>query len=234
MQLFYNNNLNSDDKTFSFKKDESRHICKVLRKRKGDKILITNGNGYLFKGEIQSEGHKECKIKIIDVKFEKPKDFKIHIAIAPTKLNDRFEWFVEKATEIGINYITPIICKRSERKIIKEERFKKIIAAAGKQSLKTHFPVLEKTINFDEFIKKNIFSERYIAHCQNSFKYQLKNCISPKKNILVMIGPEGDFDPDEISQAEKYNFKSVNLGKARLRTETAAFVACHTIHLCNE
>ena len=234
MQLFYNHKLNIKDKTLSFNKDESRHINKVLRKKKGDKIFITNGIGFLFEAIIQIESNTKCVVKIIDVKFKKPQDYKIHIAIAPTKLNDRFEWFIEKATEIGVTYITPIICKRSERKIIKEERIKKIIAAAGKQSLKTHFPVLEKSINFNDFIKKNIFDERYIAHCQDSMKFQLKDYVKPKKNILVMIGPEGDFEPSEIKLAEKFNFKPVSLGSSRLRTETAAFVACHTIHLCNE
>ena len=234
MQLFFNSDLNDKDENFCFDKNESRHINKVLRKKIGDKIYITNGKGYLFEAEIEIESHTKCKVKIINVSYSKPNDFKIHLAVAPTKLNDRYEWFIEKATEIGVNTITPIICKHGERKIIKAERYKKIIAAAGKQSLKLHFPKLENAIHFNDFIKKDLFDTRYIAHCHESIKKSLKKIIEPNKDILIMIGPEGDFDKEEIKLAEKAGFKSINLGNSRLRTETAAIVACHTIHLCND
>lgn len=234
MQLFFNSDLNDKDEIFCFDKNESRHINKVLRKKTGDKIHITNGKGYLFEAEIEIESHIKCKVKIIKVSYSKPNDFKIHLAVAPTKLNDRYEWFIEKATEIGVSTITPIICKHSERKIIKAERYKKVIAAAGKQALKLHFPKLENTIHFNDFIKKDLFDIRYIAHCQDSLKKSLKKIIEPNKDTLIMIGPEGDFNKEEIKLAEKLGFKSISLGNSRLRTETAAIVACHTIHLCNE
>ena len=234
MQLFYNSELKSTDKNFYFDKKESRHINKVLRKKIGDIIFVTNGFGYLFEGEIETESHLECKVNITNVKYSKPNDYKIHLAVSPTKLNDRYEWFIEKASEIGVDFITPIICKHSERKIIKEHRYKKVIAAACKQSLKTHFPILESTISFNDFVKKDLFTDKYIAHCKKTVKSSLRKIINVEKNILIMIGPEGDFSTDEIELAEKLGFKSVSLGSSRLRTETAAVVACHTINLCNE
>tara|TARA_B100000900_G_scaffold230985_1_gene196154 strand:+ start:990 stop:1694 length:705 start_codon:yes stop_codon:yes gene_type:complete len=234
MQLFYNSKIRANDKTFSFDKNESRHILKVLRKKIHDKIFISNGLGCIFEAEINSENQNKCEVSILNVSVEKPKDFKIHLAVAPTKLNDRFEWFIEKATEIGVDIITPIFCKNSERKIIKEGRFQKILESAAKQSLRAHFPVLKKAISFKEFIALKAKENCFIAHCYEQTKKPLKELVPYKKNTIVMIGPEGDFSLEEIQIAHNAGFRSVSLGKARLRTETAAIVACHTLQLYNE
>ena len=234
MQLFYNSKIKANDKTFSFDKNESRHIIKVLRKKIHDNIFISNGLGCIFEAEINSENQNKCEVLILNVSVEKPKDFKIHLAVAPTKLNDRFEWFIEKATEIGVDIITPIFCTNSERKIIKEGRFQKILESAAKQSLRAHFPVLKKAISFKEFVALAPKENCFIAHCYERTKKPLKELAPYKKNTVVMIGPEGDFSLEEIQIAQNAGFRSVSLGKARLRTETAAIVACHTLQLYNE
>jgi 16S rRNA (uracil1498-N3)-methyltransferase len=234
MQIFYNSKIKGNDKTFLFDKNESRHIIKVLRKKIYDKIFISNGLGCIFEAEINSENQNKCEVSILNVCVEKPKDFKIHLAVAPTKLNDRFEWFIEKATEIGVDIITPIFCMNSERKIIKEGRFQKILESAAKQSLRAHFPVLKKAISFKKFIALTPMENCFIAHCYEGTKKPLKELAQYNKNTVVMIGPEGDFSLEEIQIAQNAGFISVSLGKARLRTETAAIVACHTLQLYNE
>ena len=234
MQLFYNSELNEHDKNFHFNKNESRHIIKVLRKDVGDKIFITNGFGYNFEGIIKIANQNKCEVSILNVFYVEPKNFKIHLAVAPTKLNERYEWFIEKATEIGVDIITPIFCKNSERKIIKMERYQKVLISAAKQALRMHFPILKEPKSFNEFIKTKFDGKRCIAHCQEKPKERLKDFIFPQKNILLMVGPEGDFSTEEIKLAEKLGFKSVSLGNSRLRTETAAIIACHTIKLFNE
>lgn len=233
MQLFYNSELQSSDKHFYFDKNESRHIVKVLRKKIGDKLHITNGLGFIFEAKILTDNQNKCEVSITKTTAIPAKEYSIHLAVAPTKMNDRYEWFLEKATEIGIDQITPIICTRSERKTIKIERYEKIIQAAAKQSLRAHFPKLNPTVRFTDFIKNTTDKHRYIAHCLEHNQAHLKDLISPKKSVLILIGPEGDFTLDEINLAQASGFESVSLGSARLRTETAAIVACHIIELCN-
>src|SRR5690554_1718127 len=150
MQLFYSSEISSESTTFCFDKIESKHIVRVLRKKENDKILITNGNGFLFECEIILASEKKCEVKIIDSNFFEPKAYKLHLAVAPTKMNDRYEWFLEKATEIGVNQITPIICDHSERKQVNLERFEKIILAATKQSLQYYLPQLNPATTFSE------------------------------------------------------------------------------------
>ena len=162
-------------------------------------------------------------------------DLHIHIAIAPTKMNERFEWFLEKSTEIGINEITPILCEHSERKVLKLERMNKILVAAMKQSKQAYLPKLNAAVSFDSFVSNNTIEERYIAHCvENDEKKQLKEVIKKGADTLVLIGPEGDFSQKEIDHALKHGFSAVSLGNNRLRTETAAIVSCHTINLINQ
>lgn len=233
MQLFYNSELKASDKHFYFNKNESRHILKVLRKNIGDNIQITNGLGVIFEAEIVTNNQNKCEVSIINTTVIPAKEYSIHLAVAPTKMNDRYEWFLEKATEIGIDQITPIICARSERKIIKPERYEKIIQAAAKQSLRAHFPILNPAVHFTDFIKNTTDKHRYIAHCLEHNQPHLKDLITPKKSVLILIGPEGDFTIDEINLAQASDIESVNLGNARLRTETAAVVACHITELCN-
>jgi 16S rRNA (uracil1498-N3)-methyltransferase len=235
MQLFYNSELTATSQQFTFDKTESRHIVRVLRKKENDKIFITNGKGKLFTSEILIANDKKCLVKIIRTEaFKKPWSYYLHIAIAPTKLNDRFEWFLEKATEIGIDEITPIICEHSERKVVKLERLEKIIQSAAKQSLKYHFPKLNEPVTFNQFINSNFDGQLFIAHCEETAKKSLKTALKPKLNTIVLIGPEGDFSTKEIMQSLEHNFIPVSLGESRLRTETAGIVAVHSVAFTNE
>lgn len=235
MQLFYNKTLTVNDKLLTFDKVESRHIVKVLRKKEGVILNITNGRGLLFKGEIIDANEKHCTVSLIAIeKQEKEHPYKLHIAIAPTKLNNRFEWFLEKVTEIGIDEITPLLCDHSERKVIKPERLEKVIVTAAKQSLHFNFPVLNKLTSFKDFIYQKNKALKLIAHCEEGVKVLLKNTVKPKQNICILIGPEGDFSSSEIKEALKNDFKPVSLGNSRLRTETAGVVACHSVTFINE
>ena len=232
MQLFYNSKISTKTSNFIFDKNESKHIVRVLRKKENDQLFITNGLGHLFIAKITSANDKKCAIQIIS--FEsKPKEwnYNLHIAIAPTKLNDRFEWFLEKATEIGIDEITPIICENSERKVVKNDRLQKILISAMKQSLKYQLPKLNKAIKFSEFVKKNPDDCKLIAHCENRDKSSLKSQIENSQEITILIGPEGDFSSKEIDYALEHKFIPLSLGKCRLRTETAGIVVCNSISL---
>lgn len=234
MQLFYSPLLNKEDTNYTFDKEESNHIIKVLRKKNGDNLMVTNGKGYLFNTVIKSDNDKKCSVTIVEYDFKNPESFHIHLAVAPTKMNERFEWFLEKATEIGIHEITPIICDHSERKQIKLERFEKIIQAAMKQSLHRYMPILHDAISFKTFIQQENDSHKYIAHCEETEKTLLKNVIPKGASYTLLIGPEGDFSSNEIESALKANFTPVSLGNTRLRTETAAVVATHSFVFCNE
>lgn len=234
MQLFFNPNIEENDTTFDFDKEESRHISKVLRKKVGDQLHITNGKGWLFTAELSIASIKHCSV-IITSKTLQPKPlYHLHLAVAPTKMNDRYEWFVEKATEIGVHTITPIICDHSERKVIKRARFEKIIQSAMKQSLQYYLPQLNDTLAFSDFISGDLSDRRFIAHCEESERYSLKTQIHQGEDCVILIGPEGDFSVKEISEALKYKFKPVTLGRTRLRTETAAIAACHSVAFVNE
>jgi 16S rRNA (uracil1498-N3)-methyltransferase len=149
-------------------------------------------------------------------------------------MNDRYEWFLEKATEIGIDSITPIICDRSERKVIKHERFDKIILSAMKQSLNCHLPKLNEAVSFKNFVGQDFEGDLFIAHCEETDRKSLKQHLRPNQNITILIGPEGDFSVKEIEMALKNKFIPVTLGETRLRTETAAIVACHSVAFVNE
>ena len=234
MQLFYNNNLNSETKTFSFDKEESKHIVKVLRKKEQDIIHITNGLGLLFISEISFASEKKCEVRITEIQTFKKPSFHTHIAVAPTKMNDRLEWFLEKATEIGIHEITPIICEHSERKVYKVDRAEKIIQSALKQSNQYFIPKINEPLSFVEFIKQHFQGQKFIAHCENKIKKSLKNEVKKDTEVVILIGPEGDFSVKEINLALQNDFIPVTLGNTRLRTETAALAACHTIALINE
>ncbi len=235
MQLFYNPDISSSTTEFAFNKEESRHIVRVLRKKDGDHLFLTNGKGILFNVQIINADDKKCLVQIISFEEKDKKwDFHLHIAIAPTKMNDRFEWFLEKATEIGIDEITPIICDNSERKVIKLERMQKVLVSAVKQSLKYQVPKLNPPLKFSEFIKKDIEGTKLIAHCEDSEKNTLKDISKNKQHITVLIGPEGDFSSKEIEMALHHQFIPLSLGKSRLRTETAGIVVCNTISIINE
>ncbi|MFV5699949.1 16S rRNA (uracil(1498)-N(3))-methyltransferase [Flavobacterium sp. ZT3R17] len=234
MQLFYNPNINETTESFSFDKEESKHIIKVLRKKDSDILFVTNGLGYLFKTEITLASDNKCTVKIISFEKSATPKFHLHLVVAPTKMNDRFEWFLEKATEIGIHEITPIICDRSERKVINTERFDKILLTAMKQSNVLFLPKLNNAISFKEFLKQKQEGLNFIAHCEETDKKTLKTALKPNENVTILIGPEGDFTEKEIELALDSNYIPVSLGNTRLRTETAAIVACHSVVFVNE
>ncbi|MFG6685922.1 16S rRNA (uracil(1498)-N(3))-methyltransferase [Mariniflexile sp. HNIBRBA6329] len=234
MQLFYNPDITENTTQFSFEKEESKHIVKVLRKSVGDTLHITNGNGWLFNAEITIPNINKCVANIISKSKQQKHDYHLHLAVAPTKMNDRYEWFLEKATEIGIDSITPIICDHSERKVIKPERYEKILQSAMKQSLSCFLPKLNDAISFKDFIKQDFEGDLFIAHCEETDRKSLKQQLKPNQNITILIGPEGDFSTKEIEWALKNKFIPVTLGETRLRTETAAIVACHSVAFINE
>ena len=228
MQLFY---LDNPKKEIRLTAEESKHAIKVLRKKEGDMLNFTDGKGNLFIAEITIPDNRKTSVRIIKSE-QKPKqhNYHLHIAISPTKNMDRFEWFLEKATEIGIDEITPIICSRSERKVLKTERCNRIMLSSIKQSLKFHLPKLNEAIAFKEFFKQDFNGNKYIAHCEKTKKVALKDA-ELKENTLILIGPEGDFSLNEIEIALRNTFKAVSLGTSRLRTETAGIVAVHTLNL---
>jgi len=235
MNLFYQPNINENATQIIFDKEESRHLGKVLRKREGDSVHVTNGKGFLFECTLQLVSPKQCLANVIAVTKQEPLPYLLHLAVAPTKLNDRYEWFLEKATEIGIHAITPIICEHSERKVIKTERYEKILVSAMKQSLKMHLPTLHPAISLSEFLSEPQNEDlKCIAHCEETERILLKNALVPGQSVLLLIGPEGDFSPTEITAALEKDFRAVSLGTSRLRTETAAVVGCHSVAFVNE
>lgn len=234
MQLFYSPKIDSTETSFVFDKEESKHIIRVLRRKEGDTLFVTNGLGFLFKTQIALASDNKCLVHILSFEKQEPSKYHLHLAVAPTKMNERFEWFLEKATEIGIQEITPILCDHSERKIIKTDRFLKIIESAMKQSLHYYLPKLNEPIFYKDFIKQEFSGQKFIAHCEETSKKSLKTELKPNENVTLLIGPEGDFSVKEIQLALDNNFFPVSLGNTRLRTETAAVVACHSVVFTNE
>jgi 16S rRNA (uracil1498-N3)-methyltransferase len=231
MAIFYVPNLAS---AHILPEEESQHAVKVLRLQVGSAIEVVDGTGGFYKARITNPHPKHCGFEIIETKTEFGKrDYRLHIAIAPTKNIERLEWFIEKATEIGIDEITPIVCRFSERKIIKEERLQKIIVSAAKQSVKAYFPLLNPLCTFEELLKKHQSSQKFIAHCYEEDKKLLQNEIIKSSDILILIGPEGDFSKEEVQKAIALGFIPVSLGESRLRTETAGVVACCTAAIIN-
>lgn len=215
--------------------EESNHAVKVLRLSEGDEILLIDGKGKFYYATITRAHHKRCAFEVNRIEDEKSviPSF-IHIAVAPTKNIDRIEWFAEKTTEIGVSAITMLKCRYSERKDVKEERLNKILISASKQSLKATVPTLEGMTDFKEFVKRPFDGQKFIAHCcKDEAKKEFKNLYQKGQNVLVLIGPEGDFSNEEIEMALQNGFIPVSFGDSRLRTETAALVACHTIHVLN-
>ena len=230
MQLFFNSDISPDTSLFYFDKNESRHIIKVLRKKEQDVLSITNGQGDLFHAEILEANEKKCVVSIISHELKtKERDYYLHVVIAPTKSNDRFEWFLEKSTEIGVDEITPLICDNSERKVINKDRFNKVIISAMKQSLKFHLPLLNDALNFSDYMNHKLVGHELIAHCEQNKKQKLHLELLKNNRITIFIGPEGDFSMKEIESALRHKFIPVSLGLSRLRTETAGVVVCNTV-----
>ncbi len=233
MQLFYSPDLDQSASQFTFPEDESKHIIKVLRKKADDILHITNGKGQTFEAKIIDANSKKCKVQVISNAKKHRRMHWFHLVVAPPKSNDRFEWLLEKATEIGVNEITPIICERSERKTVKHERSEKVVQSAMKQSLRCYLPQLNEAIPFKDFLEKEHKGLLFMAHCGDDEKVDLKRRVAPDHDITVLIGPEGDFSNTEIKAAEEKGFQPVSLGRARLRTETAAIVACTMVNIIN-
>lgn len=231
MNLFYAPDFSSENPILP--EGESKHAIRVLRMRQGDPIFVVDGKGNWYEGEVLTENAKRCEVEILIHKEDIGKvPYHLHMAVAPTKNNDRFEWFLEKATEIGISEITPIWCQNSERKKLNIDRCERILVSAMKQSLKSYLPKFNEPKHFSQFIAEVSESERLIAHCEPGDKTHLKN-IPANQSTLILIGPEGDFSPDEIEKASQNDFKAISLGDNRLRTETAAIAACQTVYLAH-
>jgi 16S rRNA (uracil1498-N3)-methyltransferase len=233
MKLFYSKNITGE--TITLDPEESRHCTKVLRLSEGDEIFVANGEGTLFKAKITFANINNSTAHIVEtIENYGKRDFNLQIAVAPTKNTARIEWFLEKATEIGIDNISLIECEHSERVFIKVSRFEKIILSAMKQSLKATLPKLNEPIKFDTFISGSFPKNKYIAHCaEENDKKHLKN-LYKNGDAIILIGPEGDFSENEIRLAKSKGFIPISLGNSRLRSETAALAACHIINLLND
>lgn len=251
MNLFYCPEINNSQ-TVLLPEEESVHAIRVLRMKTGDAIFITDGKGMFYEGEIISDNAKKCSVKIIrPVADSSKRNFHLAIAIAPTKNIDRFEWFLEKATEIGCDEIIPISCKHSERTVIKTERLNKVIVSAMKQCLKSQLPKLHELQDFKTFIAspptpflRERGTQKFIGHIpelsesqfppQNSQGQSLHSICKKGANALIAIGPEGGFSEEEVALAVKNGFTSISLGNSRLRVETAGVVACSVVNMINQ
>lgn len=230
MQQFYHPDLHPECEFASFDREESKHIIKVLRKKHRDHIVLTDGKGNQYQGLLEVIDPKSCGVRISKVTQVPADKYQLHIAIAPTKNMDRLEWFVEKATEIGIHQITPILCHQSERKIVKTERLEKIAVSAMKQSMGAFLPKINPLTDYEKVVD-SVEGYCAIAHCHDMPKTPLHQVSTLENEIHIFIGPEGDFTEEEVSYAQAKNVMPISLGHKRLRTETAALVACQTIAL---
>lgn len=232
MQLFYHPEIMPGDKQVVFEKTESHHMVKVLRYDIGQKISITNGMGTIFEAELTHTSPKKCLAVISASQTQPLPKCQVHVAIAPTKHMDRFEWFVEKATELGVASITPILSRHSERKMIKIERLEKRVDAATKQSLSAYRPKINPLTTFTDFLKQSPVSAcQYIAHCHQPGLPHLMALAPRESSYTVLIGPEGDFSLNEVEQAISQGYEAASLGDHRLRTETAGIAAIHSLNL---
>jgi 16S rRNA (uracil1498-N3)-methyltransferase len=232
MHLFYTPDIAT---TLKLPQEEAAHAIRVLRLAEGDEVMLTDGKGSFHRAQIDMISGKRCYVRIVETTTPEPLwQGHLHLAMAPTKNMDRIEWFAEKATEIGLDAITFLNCRFSERKVIKPERVERIVVSAMKQSLKYSKPVVSEMVDFKKFIAAERPGAKYIAHCYDSERVLLKDVLAEGEDATVLIGPEGDFSPEEVQLAVKAGYRPVSLGSSRLRTETAALVACHTFILKNE
>ena len=229
MHLFYTPEIAGD--THVLDESESKHAIRVLRLKKGDTVILIDGVGGWYEARIQDEHPKACLLNITrHVENFKPLPYQLHIAISPTKNLDRFEWFLEKATEIGISQVTPLICKRSERKQLKTDRLERILVSAMKQSLKAYKPILSEAVVMDQFLKKESSGTLSIAHCYPQDRMSLQD-LEPTGQYTILVGPEGDFTEEEVDAALRSGYKPLHLGESRLRTETAGVHICSAISI---
>jgi len=233
MHLFYTPDLKDD--TYRLSEEESKHCIRVLRLTEGETLFLVDGKGLYCEAVITVAHPKACILKVVEKHHNYgKKEYQLTMGVAPTKNIDRYEWFLEKATEIGIDKIIPLVSRYSERKEIKPERLEKVMVSAMKQSIKAYLPILKPLQKFNEMIKTPFSGQRFIAHCNEGTKVLLRDAVIKGKDVLILIGPEGDFSTEEVKLAINEGFIPISLGDARLRTETAALVACHTVNLINQ
>jgi len=235
MILFYATDIR--DKLIYFSEEEARHAAQVLRRRPGEAVNVVDGRGGWYEATLVEASKKHCVARIDRyLPYYGRRPFRIHIAIAPTKNSNRFEWFLEKATELGVDSITPLLCSHSERRRLRTDRLEKVLLAAMKQSLKAYLPRLEELTPFNGFVRREAEEEgqRFMAYLGPQTKGHLKDNYRPGNDVTILIGPEGDFSEAEIELALAHGFEGVSLGRSRLRTETAGIVACHIANLLNE
>ena len=233
MHLFYTPDLQDD--TYRLSEEESKHCVRVLRLTEGDTLFLVDGRGQFCQAVITFAHPKACMLKVVDRKVNYGKrEYGLTIAVSPTKNIDRYEWFLEKGTEIGIDSVIPLISRYSERKEIKPERLEKVMISAIKQSIKAYLPELKPLMSFKELMKTPFDGQKFIAHCNEGEKILLRDAVGRGKEVLILIGPEGDFSNEEVALALNNGFIPVSLGDSRLRTETAALVACYTVNLINQ
>ena len=232
MHLFYTPDILS---CAELPEEEAAHALRVLRLQLGDSITLTDGKGNFYQAEIAAITNKRCSLRILESHPQQPLwKGHLHIALAPTKNMDRMEWLAEKATEVGVDEISFLNCRFSERKIIKTERIRKIMIAAIKQSLKARLPQINDIEDFNQFITHPFNGQKFIAHCYEGDKPFLPSVLHAGEDALVLIGPEGDFSEEEVQKARAHGFLPISLGRSRLRTETAALIACHLLNLSNQ
>jgi len=233
MHFFYAPNITLPE--YFLNEEESKHCINVLRLRNNALINLVDGEGGFYTAEIINAHPKKCAVKILESKLEYGKSkFHLHIAIAPPKNIQRFEWFLEKATEIGVSEITPLLCEFSEKKFMKMERLKKILISAMKQSEQAYLPVLNEQTKLKQVVNLPFAGQKFIAHCHNERKELIPHLYKKHKNVLVLIGPEGDFSPQEVAYALANSCSPISLGNHRLRTETAGIIACNVLNLLND
>ena len=233
MHIFYTPDITQN--TYTLNEEESKHCVRVLRLPLGSIVNLVDGKGGFYTAEITSDNPKKVSLSILNVEKEFHKrNHHLHIAVAPTKNIDRIEWFLEKATELGIDEITPIISDRSERRVVKEDRLNKVITSAVKQSIKAYHPKLNDAVSYEAFMKIPFEGDKLIAHCiDDKGKKYISDLITPHQKYLILIGPEGDFTADEVNLALNKGFKALTLGENRLRTETAALAVCFEVNYLN-
>jgi len=232
MNWFYSKNIEGN--LVIIEGEEAQHASKVLRLKVGAKVAVIDGIGGYYECEVLSTDKRKLTAHVLNKREHfKSSAYRIHIAIAPTKNMSRFEWFLEKSTEMGINEISPILSKNSERKHIRPDRLQKILISATKQSQKAKIPTLNPLVDLNTFLTSVNTKEKYIAYCNYENKHLIRQ-LNPGKDVLVLIGPEGDFNSNEIETVLEHGFKPIGLGKERLRTETAGIMAIAAIHLFHE
>lgn len=233
MNIFYTPDIEGD--TYTLNEEESKHCVRVLRMMVGDAINLVDGKGGFYTAKIADANPKRCRVDVVSkIEDYGKRPYYLHIAIGPTKLIDRYEWFLEKVTEIGIDEITPLESFHSERRVVKQERSEKVVTAAVKQSMKAFHPIVNQITSFKELVKLPFNGKRLIAHCNTGNKILLKKALEPNENALILIGPEGDFSVEEVEMAVQNGFVEISLGDSRLRTETAGVVACDTLSFINQ